>query len=560
MSYIQNGGSGGGGSGTVTSVGLGADSGAILVVSGSPVTTSGTLQLQFNTEPANTVFAGPTSGPNATPTFRALVTADLPAGTGTVTSFSAGALSPIFTTSVATPTTTPALTISLSNAAQNAFLAGPSTGGTGAPTYRAIVAADIPSGTVIWNAIGNAAGNLTLANGANTTTFNQTSGVAWIWANTTAGTNASANASPLLELSAQYYTGSVTGTDLWTIQSSLAAGTNGASTLTFAHTGSTGALALNLASAMNISWNVDTFLSRSSAGKLLLGQSTGASNGIFETAQFLASGAGNAASVDYGLDASFSYGMWLDPAGAVFDVVGFAGGSGGQAIFGVGGAAAGQNLSTVHASGVVAGWSSTATLHGTIDTALSRIGAGIVGIGTGAQGNTAGTLALSRINAYSADFSGVVTSAPTNVTSTNVVVAVGGATGTFTVNSTDGFTTGDTVTLSATGWSAGSGLASSTATVTTITGGTVLVLTRATGGPWIAGTYTAQTGTLTQTGGTTVTVTYATAYTSTPIVTLAPTSNAGAFYISASSTTGFTITYANSGTQTFNYMVFGNPS
>jgi hypothetical protein len=67
-------------------------------------------------------------------------------GGGTVTSFSAGNLSPLFTTSVATATTTPALTFALSNAAQNSVFAGPATGGTGAPTFRALVSADMPSG------------------------------------------------------------------------------------------------------------------------------------------------------------------------------------------------------------------------------------------------------------------------------------------------------------------------------------------------------------------------------------------------------------------------------
>ena len=45
---------------------------------------------------------------------------------------------------MATSTTTPALTFTLDNAAQNSVLAGPSTGGTGAPSYRALVAADLP--------------------------------------------------------------------------------------------------------------------------------------------------------------------------------------------------------------------------------------------------------------------------------------------------------------------------------------------------------------------------------------------------------------------------------
>ena len=57
-------------------------------------------------------------------------------GSGSVTSFSAGDLSPLFTTSVATATTTPALTFTLSNAAQNSVLAGPSTGGAGAYSFQ----------------------------------------------------------------------------------------------------------------------------------------------------------------------------------------------------------------------------------------------------------------------------------------------------------------------------------------------------------------------------------------------------------------------------------------
>lgn len=72
-------GSGGGGSGTVTSVALTAS--PIFTVSGSPVTTAGTIDLELANEPANFIFAGPTSGSDATPTFRALTVADLPAGT-----------------------------------------------------------------------------------------------------------------------------------------------------------------------------------------------------------------------------------------------------------------------------------------------------------------------------------------------------------------------------------------------------------------------------------------------------------------------------------------------
>jgi len=66
----------GGGSGTVTSVAMTVPS--ILSVSGSPITTSGTFAVTLENQSANTVFAGPTSGGAATPTFRALVVADLP--------------------------------------------------------------------------------------------------------------------------------------------------------------------------------------------------------------------------------------------------------------------------------------------------------------------------------------------------------------------------------------------------------------------------------------------------------------------------------------------------
>lgn len=62
--------------GTVTSVALSLPN--IFTVSGSPVTTSGTLTGTLATQTANYVFAGPTTGSAAAPTFRALVAADIP--------------------------------------------------------------------------------------------------------------------------------------------------------------------------------------------------------------------------------------------------------------------------------------------------------------------------------------------------------------------------------------------------------------------------------------------------------------------------------------------------
>jgi hypothetical protein len=66
--------SSGGGSGTVTSVALSLP--ADFTVSGSPVTTAGTLTAVWANVSANLVLAGPASGGAATPAFRSLVEAD----------------------------------------------------------------------------------------------------------------------------------------------------------------------------------------------------------------------------------------------------------------------------------------------------------------------------------------------------------------------------------------------------------------------------------------------------------------------------------------------------
>lgn len=60
----------------VTSVGLSLPS--IFTVTGSPVITTGTLTATLANQNANIVFAGPTTGGAAAPTFRSLVAADIP--------------------------------------------------------------------------------------------------------------------------------------------------------------------------------------------------------------------------------------------------------------------------------------------------------------------------------------------------------------------------------------------------------------------------------------------------------------------------------------------------
>lgn len=77
----------GGGSGTVTSVAATVPS--FLSVSGSPITTNGTLAISLAAQTANTIFAGPSSGGAATPTFRALVEADMLASYASAVTFGA---------------------------------------------------------------------------------------------------------------------------------------------------------------------------------------------------------------------------------------------------------------------------------------------------------------------------------------------------------------------------------------------------------------------------------------------------------------------------------------
>lgn len=188
---------------TVSSVGLTVP--PDLSVSGSPVTSSGTLAISRNTQSANQFLAGPSSGAAAVPAYRAIVAGDIPqltgaqmpaltgdvtsaagtaattlaasgvtagsygsgsavpvltldakgrvtaastvavvSGTGTVTSVGLSDLTGLFTITGSPVTAAGNLTISaLASQAANTFLAAPS-GAAGAPTMRMIVPADVP--------------------------------------------------------------------------------------------------------------------------------------------------------------------------------------------------------------------------------------------------------------------------------------------------------------------------------------------------------------------------------------------------------------------------------
>lgn len=114
FSGFTSGGSSGGGGGGVSSVALALPA-SVFTVSGSPVTTTGTLTGSFNTQSANTVFAGPSSGGASVPTFRSLVSADIPS-LNYVSSVTAS--SPLFSSGGLTPN----LTIQVANTSQNGYL------------------------------------------------------------------------------------------------------------------------------------------------------------------------------------------------------------------------------------------------------------------------------------------------------------------------------------------------------------------------------------------------------------------------------------------------------
>ena len=133
------------GSGTVSNFSMGSFS-PLFTSSVTTPTTYPHVTFSPIGQSSHLFFASPTSGAGF-PTFRAIDLSDLPpiGGTGTVTNFSSGDLSPLFTTSVANPTTEPALSYTLNAQTAHTVFAGPTAAGPSAPTFRLLAASDIPS-------------------------------------------------------------------------------------------------------------------------------------------------------------------------------------------------------------------------------------------------------------------------------------------------------------------------------------------------------------------------------------------------------------------------------
>lgn len=150
------------GEGTVTSVGLNTLPAQFGSNSG-PITTSGSLGFTNVHQSANRILAGPTSGGAANPTYRALVSADLPAGLGSVTSVGLNTLPAQFGSNSGPVTSSGSLGFSNVFQLAHTFLAGPASGSAANPAYRAIAAADVPGYTVADLASNNDHSGTTLA-------------------------------------------------------------------------------------------------------------------------------------------------------------------------------------------------------------------------------------------------------------------------------------------------------------------------------------------------------------------------------------------------------------
>jgi hypothetical protein len=220
---------------------------------------------------------------------------------------------------------TGAVTLTLENAGQNTVLAGPISGGTGAPTYRSFGVADLPtSGT--WAFAGTFSGNSTVS-GNELITGTETHGLT---SYTVAITN-----SPQLVIAGSYQSATSTfAEDSWTISDVIGTGTNGTSTLTLTHSGTTGTAAVSVPQL-----NTNTLV------------------GTTAMAATIASG-------------EFTWTI----AGTVEYVI--------------------QNAVFRGSNTGVIGFSAGAPNAGGADTAISRVSAGILAIGTGASGSTAGTIAM----------------------------------------------------------------------------------------------------------------------------------------------------------------------
>lgn len=358
--------------------------------------------------------------------------------------------------------------------------------------------------TGAWSDLQNATGALTLNNGGNNTTFNHTSAITWTWGNITSALSNAAQSSPIISLGGQYWTGTVSAADAWRIQNVLTNGTNGASTLTFTHTGTSGTLGISLPTGTVISVPTNNITiqagSNGNSGNIFLN----ASQIIFER---------NGTS---GLGVAINSAAFVQLSTAInnieFDIAGFM-----------------QTGITNPALVLVNGIAMSATSGTQVAVSLVSGGSNYTNQSFAPTSGTAkfiGVQVVPKIN-QTGSANGNYTALYVNPTET----AVGASSGNMLLDLAVGGsrkwgidTAGHEIAGSANNDGAGQ-----------------LTLLAA---------------------STSISFSFAKAYGSAPVVVVSPTSNPGANYWVTSSTTGFTVNIASApvGNVVFNYMVFGNPN
>ena len=156
-------------------------SGTINLLTATPINPGEIVPPDDNVVPANEFFGGPTSGSSAFPSYRLLVAADLPAS-GFVTSVALTVPS-IFSVSGSPITSTGTFALALVTESPNLVFAGPSSGSAAVPTFRSLVAADVP----VISLTSGISGILPLANGGTGANLSATGGTSFVLQQSSSG-------------------------------------------------------------------------------------------------------------------------------------------------------------------------------------------------------------------------------------------------------------------------------------------------------------------------------------------------------------------------------------